>query len=520
MRAFRYLNALAFLMAIVAAYLYLQSSDHGFYADSTIAIGISRIKEDIQNKLHPILSLNLEEFRQARASNDLVDPKTALPQTHLYPFDEISALFLFAETCDSSNLLKLRSGDLRKAALWQRFLCGKVSSLPETFFETKPFIHPSGASYVWQAIHSKKKEFLDPKWIQENGARLHLLEVLRDKALGGPGINFSGWILHNLLNGEALAINDDYVFVATKTGSALGPAAKYLIYKRSEWDRFIVLRDFVISTNIESPACLYKESNICWLQNPEKIGNRTRIITSLLFGGLVILGATLAATGIRRVKTRREEAAKRLFALQMLTHEIRTPATALRLLVEIFRNEFDLLPTNSQKAFLQMCEELQRLDRVVEASKCYLTSDGSPNHLILSRWSKISVNQLMSTSLEPYTNTVQFIPLATDREVQLERYWFDLCVKNIVDNALIHGKAPVKVFVSAENESLLITVEDQGSTPFDSLKAMAEPFCKGVDSRGLGLGLSVVQKVAKSMNGELGFKKSPTTFYLRWRTII
>jgi len=204
----------------------------------------------------------------------------------------------------------------------------------------------------------------------------------------------------------------------------------------------------------------------------------------------------------------------------MLTHELRTPATAICLAAETQRTEFDSLPVDSQKAFLQICEELQRLNRVIDASKNYLKFDGSNHLLDASTQSVVSVNCLMENILEPYFDKVTYQPLLHDKSLRLDRYWVELCIKNLIENSLIHGKPPVILSILDDKDILVISIQDDGTTSFTSLDQMAIPFQKDHASRGLGLGLTIVQKVVAAMKGELFFKTKPTRFSIKLRQII
>ena len=346
---------------------------------------------------------------------------------------------------------------------------------------------------------------------------LHLQEALQEQSVGGLGIKLTGWELQNLLNGESIVLAHDFAFFASKRSSSYSPADKYDAYPRLEWEHFASTADFIASVQTDSPACLYRESNLCWLQNPTKNVLKTRTVATFLVAGFFILAASLTVSGYRRVQQRKHEAAQRLFTLQMLTHELRTPATSLRLSIETFRQEFDELPKESQKAFLRMCEELQRLDRVVEASKRYLNSEGTLALPDKTKITPMSANQFIAAALDDVEGSVKFVPLADDIQVRLDRYWVELCIKNLIDNAMAHGTPPVTVTLTEESGSLLISIEDRGSTSFSSLAEMSEPFRKDQNSKGLGLGLAIVRKVIQSMNGELGFRSSPTTFSLKLR---
>jgi signal transduction histidine kinase len=66
-----------------------------------------------------------------------------------------------------------------------------------------------------------------------------------------------------------------------------------------------------------------------------------------------------------------------------------------------------------------------------------------------------------------------------------------------------------------EQGDLIVRVTDGGSTRNLSLGRAAAPFEKADRSAGLGLGLAIVERIAKLLRGKLSHESSPTAFVLR-----
>lgn len=99
-------------------------------------------------------------------------------------------------------------------------------------------------------------------------------------------------------------------------------------------------------------------------------------------------------------------------------------------------------------------------------------------------------------------------------------------VRNLVDNAVVHGKgAPVRVRVRRTVEDgaryVCVDVEDDGPGIGDEDAARVfEPFHRGADARidsGAGLGLGIAREIARTHDGdiELDSRSSPTRFVVR-----
>jgi signal transduction histidine kinase len=208
---------------------------------------------------------------------------------------------------------------------------------------------------------------------------------------------------------------------------------------------------------------------------------------------------SLLAAGLTKIRVVRREREARAFLLRMLTHELRTPATTIGLSLENLRRDFDSLPERAQGEFLRLCDSVQRLRRVVEASSAYLRADFAfqPSDIR-------SINQFVGGQLRAYEGRLEFVPLDEDRSLRLDPYWVGLCLHNLVGNALKHGKPPVTVRLASRRHVLELTVEDGGSLQNQ----------RGGDGEGLGPGLSIVDKVARLMQGRLMVRPSPTAFTL------
>ena len=91
-------------------------------------------------------------------------------------------------------------------------------------------------------------------------------------------------------------------------------------------------------------------------------------------------------------------------------------------------------------------------------------------------------------------------------ELLLERL-----LANLVDNAMLHGKPPVLIRLSAEGRDAVVDVEDHGPGIAPEAQArLTQAFARGDASRGTagtGLGLAIVQQIVRRMGGTLSFER-------------
>ena len=109
---------------------------------------------------------------------------------------------------------------------------------------------------------------------------------------------------------------------------------------------------------------------------------------------------------------------------------------------------------------------------------------------------------------------VGYVASPIDGSFKMDVYWFGICVKNLLENALHHGKSPVMITWGLLGDELTLTVTDAGECPYKNLDEILNSDRTGKNSRGLGLGMSIVQKIMQEMGGKLSYQQTPTTFSL------
>lgn len=88
-----------------------------------------------------------------------------------------------------------------------------------------------------------------------------------------------------------------------------------------------------------------------------------------------------------------------------------------------------------------------------------------------------------------------------------------IALRNLIDNAIVHGKprGEVSVAVSRQGEAVELAVEDDGPGVTEAQASrLGERFLAGRGSHGSGLGLSIVQAIAALHDGTLSLSR-PTT---------
>jgi len=92
-------------------------------------------------------------------------------------------------------------------------------------------------------------------------------------------------------------------------------------------------------------------------------------------------------------------------------------------------------------------------------------------------------------------------------------------VSNLVGNAVQHGEDPITVESNDAGDAVLVSVSSRGvPISLEQRASLFEPFRKGDDSKGIGLGLFIAREIVRSHGGtiEVGSTESTTSFTTRW----
>jgi len=504
-------------MSFLTGYLTL-SVKHETQNTISIRTRVAQIKDEFVRENQPYLVLGLSSFPGGEVSNTLLDPSEVLPQTEKYHFNQLQNLLKFSKTCEEKYFLKSRAHELEKAWLWEKFKCAKDKNiLPNDFFEYAPFIHPFGSSYVKLALDMPDLFPASDEFIHNNLRYMHISELrfLPASKLSKNLSVISSLSLYgqkSFLDHNEFILDESFVFVSQHLPSSENHLTEefssYLVFKRKVWNDFIKSSSLVATVSDINGHCQYQEDSTCWSENTEAFYKRFKRLSIAMAFASFLLTIIAGLLAVKKFKDQKKADEKKRFALQTLTHELRTPLASLILSSETLLNKFDQIESSVQNDVLRICNDVQKLKRLTDISKQYLQSHSEKGFIQFKPQNISRLNQYVENVLEPYLNRISFKPLDKDRVFSLDPYWVGLCLKNLVENALLHGGSPVQVVMQMKDQELVITVEDAGT------------FSNGVSKNpGLGLGLSIVKQVLKEMKGQLLQETNPTRFILKLKDV-
>ena len=188
--------------------------------------------------------------------------------------------------------------------------------------------------------------------------------------------------------------------------------------------------------------------------------------------------------------------------LAALSHDLRSPLTAMRLRLELIDEGED------RDRLEAMVDEMQTM---VEATLAFARGEAATEDTVEVDLAGILQDLASETGGESGHAVIGVAPAipARVRPVSLKR-----ALRNLIDNAIRYG-ARAEIDLSVEGDEAVITVSDHGpGLPQDQLAAVFEPFRRHETSRsrdtgGAGLGLAIARTVVRAHGGEVTLANRP-----------
>ena len=200
------------------------------------------------------------------------------------------------------------------------------------------------------------------------------------------------------------------------------------------------------------------------------------------------------AESFNRSATRIEELvnAHRLL-LAHASHEIRTPLSRIRLGIELLNEKQD--PKYKAELRQDIAELDSLVDEILLASRLDMTQT-------LPQPEPVDLLALVAEEAAHYEDCSvdgEAVTVTGDRRL-LRRL-----IRNLIDNAIRHGKSPVRVEVRSADDSAIVDVTDAGpGIPETERERVFVAFYRlPGETKGSGLGLSIARQIARLHGGDV-----------------
>lgn len=193
--------------------------------------------------------------------------------------------------------------------------------------------------------------------------------------------------------------------------------------------------------------------------------------------------------------------------LNSVAHELRTPLARLGFALELARDNPDAV---CEKLDL-MEKDLFELDTLVSELLVFNRIRNTE-----PRRERVSLADICSEAAEAEKDLNPSVKVSVNCPTEGAFVEGDYrlllrAVSNLVRNAVRYASSSVTLSLRKSGNTATITIADDGQGfPGDFSRRAMDPFVKGADSNGSGLGLSIVQRIAERHGGELVLKNTPS----------
>jgi signal transduction histidine kinase len=197
-----------------------------------------------------------------------------------------------------------------------------------------------------------------------------------------------------------------------------------------------------------------------------------------------------------------------------VSHELRSPLTALSTSAQVLSTRRDALSERDQAALDVLVDQLARFQRLVEDLLEISRADADAVDLSVEEVQVVDLVTHAMAGSEPVV-AVHVDPSVEDRRAMVDKRRIERVLANLVDNARIHGDGPVQVDLSAADSRIRICVDDAGpGVPDSERQRIFERFARGPGARrnharGAGLGLSLVDEHVRLHGGTVWVESRP-----------
>ena len=208
--------------------------------------------------------------------------------------------------------------------------------------------------------------------------------------------------------------------------------------------------------------------------------------------------------------------------LSMASHELRSPLSALKLYVQVIRD--DLKSDNFERAIAKLPERLERVqkqaDRVEELIRRMMTVSMIAAGQLKLAPQNVDLSALAAAVIASMTEAAQQAKCEVSLRTQgsVEGIWspqhIEEVVRNLLQNGLKFGRNhPVDVEVGADETHAWLTVKDQGIGIAKADQArIFERFQRAVDPSnygGFGVGLWISRELVNASGGQISVRSEP-----------
>lgn len=220
--------------------------------------------------------------------------------------------------------------------------------------------------------------------------------------------------------------------------------------------------------------------------------------------------SSLAKSQAAVIAAQQEQIEKERRFARHVTHELRGPLTTFQLYHELL--DEGLVPEDKRPGYFKtLREESTRMGRLVGNLIAFADLERG-RALQMEQTDLADAIKRSPRTADP--NVDIDLGDAADANIHIDSVAFGQIIENILSNAERYGTPPTEIRARRSGPNIELRITDRGEGPdCDPFKAYERGRHEGTATRGLGLGMSIAQGMARKMGGDLTLEP-PATFLL------
>ena len=232
----------------------------------------------------------------------------------------------------------------------------------------------------------------------------------------------------------------------------------------------------------------------------------------------VALERALALERTNRLEAARESEKLRSALIDSVTHDLRTPLTAIRIAATTLGSEQHLPESERLDLIAVVDEESARLDRLIGQAVEMAQLDAETLDLDIMRQ---NVRELIDLTLEKMQHQLQnkeVVVRVSDSlpNVLMDRKLIQRVLQHLIENAIRFSAegGPITIAVGLEQERLVVSVEDHGpGIDPEDIPFVFDKYFRGKRQNGAwtgtGMGLAIARAILKAHHGGISVQSRP-----------
>lgn len=210
---------------------------------------------------------------------------------------------------------------------------------------------------------------------------------------------------------------------------------------------------------------------------------------SLLSHKLFILSKRYHQT----IETIHQEQLKLKDYIEDISHQLKTPITAIRINTELLLEEHD------DKSLISIYHQVKRMQKLVNDLQTLALID---SHNIIFDFQQYELEDIIDEIKEDLAYLKPVIYFNQNISLLCDYKWFKEALENIIKNCLETSHNDISIHVNDSDTTYTITIQDNGKgINEEDLKNLFCRFYRGKDSKGTGIGLYITKEIIEAHHG-------------------